>query len=397
MAKEKLDRTQDLLNASGAGGQEKNRPDETQFPFGGDIQFILDETSKNVARLNNGMDILEGKYENKRGVTPYQVIYQKNRFRVLHYQSEAPRRYKTPIVFVYALIGAYYILDISEDKSFVRYLLDKGFDVYMVDWGKPSKVEGKNTIGDYIEKYLDRGIEKVIEISGSKQVNLFGYCLGALMSMIYTAAHQDKVKNLSLLTPPIDFDDDGVLTSMTDPEYFDIDRIVRHFDHLIPSEFIQSGFDFKNAIGNMMSNYSLWNILWNKKALEGFYPMNHWVHDNVPMASEFWKEYITKFYMQNQFMTNKFYLNGKHLDFKQVVCPLLAVAADRDDIVTPKCAEGALKIVGSKDKTMMMKKGGHVGVLVGSMAKNEVWPDIYSWLSSRSERIVKKTGDIEQY
>ncbi|PKL13754.1 MAG: hypothetical protein CVV50_03120, partial [Spirochaetae bacterium HGW-Spirochaetae-6] len=82
MAKEKLDRTQDLLNASGAGGQEKNRPDETQFPFGGDIQFILDETSKNVARLNNGMDILEGKYENKRGVTPYQVIYQKNRFRV---------------------------------------------------------------------------------------------------------------------------------------------------------------------------------------------------------------------------------------------------------------------------------------------------------------------------
>jgi polyhydroxyalkanoate synthase len=316
---------------------------------------------------------------------------------VLHFQSDQPKRFKTPIVFVYALIGAYYIMDLSEEKSFVRYLLHKGFDVYMVDWGKPSKVEGKNGIGDYIEKYLNRGIDKVLEISGTKQINLFGYCLGAMMSLIYTAAHQDKVKNLSLLTPPVDFEDDGLLTRLTDERYLDVDRIVRHFDHLIPANFIQAGFDLKNVVGSMMSAYSLWNIMWNKKALENFYPMDHWVHDNVPMSSTFWKEYITKFYVKNQFMSNTFFMNGKHLDMKKITCPVLTVAATRDDIVTPKCAEGSLKIIGSKDKTMMMKKGGHVGVLVGSMAKNEVWPDIFSWLSSRSERIAIESGDTLQY
>ena len=363
----------------------------------GDVKFFQQEIARNIARYVNSIDIANGKYTNKKGVTPYEVIYQKGRFRVLHFQSEHPKRFKTPIVFVYALIGAYYILDLSEQKSFVRYLLEKGFDVYMVDWGRACKVEGKNTIGDYIEKYLHRGVEKVCDISGSKQVNLFGYCLGAMMSLLYTAAHQDKVKNLTLLTPPTDFSDDGILTRLTDSDYLDVDRIVEHYDYLIPAQFIQAGFDLKNALGNMMSNYSLWNILWNKKALEGFFPMDHWVHDNVPMASAFWKEYITKFYVQNQLMSNKFHMNGKHLDVKKVKCPVLTVAADRDDIVTPKCAEGSLKIIGSKDKTMMMKRGGHVGVLVGSMAKNEVWPDIFSWLSSRSARITVKKGDVEQY
>ncbi len=125
--------------------------------------------------------------------------------------------------------------------------------------------------------------------------------------------------------------------------------------------------------------------------------MDHWVHDNVPMSAAFWKEYITKFYMQNQLMSNTFHMNGKHLDIKKVKCPVLTVAADRDDIVTPKCAEGSLKIIGSKDKTMMMKKGGHVGVLVGSMGKNEVWPDIFTWLSTRTERKPTKVGDAIQY
>lgn len=362
-----------------------------------DVRFFQQEAARNIARFTNGIDVLEGKYANKTGVTPYEVVYQKGRFRVLHFQSDHPVRFKTPIVFVYALIGAYYIMDISEQKSFVRYLLEKGFDVYMVDWGQACKVEGKNTIGDYTEKYLNRGIDKVLEISGEEQVNLFGYCLGALMSLIYTAVHQDKVKNLTLLTPPIDFDDDGILTRLTDSRYLDVERVVRHYDHLIPADFIQAGFDLKNVFGTMMSNNSLWNIMWNKKALEGFYPIDHWAHDNVPMASSFWKEYITKFYVQNQLMTNKFHMNGRHVDFKKVTCPVLTVAADRDDIVTPKCAEGALKIVGSEDKTMMMKKGGHIGVLVGSMAKNQVWPDISAWLSSRSERCAVEAGDVQQY
>lgn len=367
---------------------------EQKFSFGDDVRFIIDQVAKNVARWNNIMDILEGEYANKKGITPYEVIYKKNRFRILHYLSDHPKRFKIPIVFVYALINRYYILDLSDKRSFVQYLLEKGFDVYMVDWGYPSKVEGKNTIADYIEHYLDRGIDKIREFSGQDKVTLFGYCLGAMMSIIYTAAYPEKIQNLPLLTPPVDFSDEGVLTSMTNPKYFDVDRIVDYFDHLVPSEFIQSGFDLKNALGTLMMPFSFWEILWNKKALSNFFPMNHWVHDNIPIASEFWKEYVEKFYIGNSFMKNNFSLRGRKLNFKDIKCPVLAVAADKDDIVTPKCAEGIMQIVGSKDKTMMKKRGGHVGVVAGATAANELWPDIFTWLSKRNERIVEEKEGV---
>lgn len=367
--------------------------DEKSMPFEEDLKFLTSEVSKNFGRWNNYQDMLEGKYANRRGVTPYEVVYQKNRFRIIRYLSQTPKRFKTPLLFVYALINRYYILDLTEDKSFVRYLLEKGFDVYMVDWGTPSKVEGKNSMGDYLERYLDRGIDRLREITGESQFSLCGYCLGAMMSLLYTASYPEKVKNLILLTPPVDFSDDGVLTRMTQPEYFDVDRIVEHFGHLIPSEFIQSGFDFKNALGSLMTPLSTWNIFWNKKALQDFFPMNHWVHDNVPIASEFWREYIKKFYVNNSFMKNEVSLNGKKLDLKKITCPVLSIAADKDDIVTLKCAEGSMKIVGSTDKTLMVKRGGHIGVMTGSMAKNEVWPDFFSWLSNRSERVVTREGD----
>lgn len=370
---------------------EQAKPNEMLFED--DIKYVINEATKNVQRFMNMLDIARGKYVNKRGVTPYEVIYQKNRFRILHYLSDHPKHFRTPILFTYALINRYYVLDISEDKSLVRYLLEKGFDVYMVDWGTPSRVEGRNSISDYIQRYLKRGVEAVRKFSREDQINLFGYCLGSMMSIIYTAAYQKHVKNLILLTPPVDFEgDEGVLSAMTNEKYLDTERITRYFKHLIPSNFMQAGFDFKNIVGTMMTPNSLWSILWNKKALDNYFPMDHWVHDNTPISAQYWHEYIRKFYVQNSFMKNDFSLNGRKLNFKDIVCPVLSIAADKDDIVTLKCAEGSMKIIGSKDKTMMVKRGGHVGVINGSRAKNEVWPDIYAWLSKRSEHIISKKG-----
>jgi len=394
MEEKKLDRVAETIQDL---KKEEENTSINENPFIKDAKFFLNEfVLKNIKRMDNLYDILTGKYSNKRGITPYEVIYRKNRFRVLRYISNHPKRFKVPIVFVFALINRYYVLDIAEGRSLVQYLLEKGFDVYMIDWGIPSKVEGKNTIADYIEKYLDKGVDKVREISGQDKVTVFGYCLGAIMSLVYAARFPEKLKNLALLTPPVDFGgDDGVLTVMTNEKYLDLDRITGYYEHLIPAEFLQSGFDFKNLIGSLLMPSGFWEVLASDKALESFFPMHHWVHDNIPIASQFWKEYIQKFYRENAFMNNNLSLNGKKLNFKDIKCPVLAIAAAYDDIVTLKCAEGALKIVGSEDKSMIVKKAGHVGVVTGSMASKEVWPDIFPWLAARSERIVVEKGNVE--
>jgi polyhydroxyalkanoate synthase len=359
-----------------------------------DMKYIQDGIVQNVKRFRNSLDILEGKYANRRGVTPYEVVYSRNRFRVLRYVSDVPKRFKTPMVFCYALINKYYVLDMTEDKSFVRFLLDKGWDVYMIDWGKPSKIEGRNTFSDYIERYMARGIKKILEITGEQQINLFGYCLGSIMSMVYTAVHQDVVKNLIVLTPPVDFSDDGVLTKMSQSEHFDPRAIADHFQHLIPPEMIHGGFKFKDALGNLTTPMTYWKILWNEKALGDYFAMNGWVEDNVPIAAAFWTELVEKMYKNNAMMNNTFRMSGVEVDFKNITCPMLSIGASKDNIVTPKSAKGAMEITGSKDSTFVMKKGGHIGVITGNVAKRELWPDVHEWASKRSDRVVIKKGAV---
>ncbi|THB64347.1 MAG: alpha/beta fold hydrolase [Spirochaetaceae bacterium] len=364
------------------------------FDFEGDVKYLMDQAPQMAKRVQNSMDIMEGKYANKRGVTPYEVVYRRNRFRILRYVSDHPKRFKTPLVFCYALINKYYVLDLTEEKSFVRFLLESGWDVYMIDWGKPSKIEGQNGFYEYIERYMARGINKILELTGQTQINLFGYCLGSIMSMVYTAVHQDKVKNLIVLTPPVDFSDDGVLTAMSRSDYFDPTKIAEHFGHLIPPELIHGGFKFKDALGNITTPYTLWKILWNEKALQDYFAMNNWVDDNVPIAASFWSELVTKMYKQNAMMNNTFRMGSIEVDFKNINCPMLSIGAEKDNIVTPECAEGAGKITSSKDFTFMLKKGGHIGVITGNMAKRELWPDVQAWLSKRSERITVKKGAL---
>ena len=85
----------------------------------------------------------------------------------------------TPILFVMSLVTTAKVFDLQEDNSLIRRFLDAGHDVYLLDWGVPDAVESKNTLETYCDEYLPRAVRAVVEESGSEDLNLFGYCLGA--------------------------------------------------------------------------------------------------------------------------------------------------------------------------------------------------------------------------
>ena len=91
--------------------------DEKSMPFEEDLKFLTSEVSKNFGRWNNYQDMLEGKYANRRGVTPYEVVYQKNRFRIIRYLSQTPKRFKTPAFCVCLINRLLYSMILTEDKS----------------------------------------------------------------------------------------------------------------------------------------------------------------------------------------------------------------------------------------------------------------------------------------
>ena len=123
----------------------------------------------------------------KRGATPSSVVYEEDRVNFLQYDRSEPPKYRTPLVVVFAMVNRPYILDLLPHKSVVRNFLNAGFDVYLVDWGVPTHADRNNTLDDYINGYLRNIVDFVRRSTGSRQVNLLGYCMGGTMSSIFTA------------------------------------------------------------------------------------------------------------------------------------------------------------------------------------------------------------------
>jgi len=128
-------------------------------------------------------------------VTPHKVVQQIDKTRLLHYKPISGTKHKTPLLISYALINRYHILDIHPEKSWVRNLLEQGFEVYMLDWGTPTSMDKYLDFDDYVNGYLESSVEYIKNQSSTEQISLQGYCTGATIATAYTALHPENVKN----------------------------------------------------------------------------------------------------------------------------------------------------------------------------------------------------------
>src|SRR5574340_378092 len=95
-------------------------------------------------------------------MTPYDVVYTEGKMRLLHFNSDVKKQVKTPLLIAYALINRYHILDIHPQKSWVRNMLEQGLDVYLIDWGTPTKMDRYLGFDDYVNYYMDNCIDFIL-------------------------------------------------------------------------------------------------------------------------------------------------------------------------------------------------------------------------------------------
>ncbi|MGC1929409.1 MAG: alpha/beta fold hydrolase [Candidatus Nitrosopolaris sp.] len=105
-------------------------------------------------------------------------------------------------MIVYAFINRHYILDLLQEVSVVRNLLQQGFDIYASYWSTPSAYDETLTVGHFVNRYLDKAIDFIRENTKSDKVSLFGYCWGGDLVLMYAALHPEKVKNVITLATP---------------------------------------------------------------------------------------------------------------------------------------------------------------------------------------------------
>ena len=336
--------------------------------------------SRNVAEAPK---LVAAPNEIKLETTPYDVAYEEDKVRLLHFKSLTEKQIRTPLVIAYALINRYHILDIHPKKSWVKNLLEQGLDVYMIDWGTPSNIDKYMDFDDYVNGYLDNCVEFVKEESGTAKVSLQGYCTGGTLASIYSSLHPENIKNFVATAPVIDgWRDTTVVSNLA--RHIDVDKMVETVGNM-PPEFMYYCFSILKPFEQGVEKYvKFFKNIDNANYVDNFMRIEKWLSDTPPVPGELFRQWIKDIYQDNLLVQDKMYVGGKHVSLKNIKMPIFTQVAVGDHLVSPECSMPLHYAVSSEDKTLRVYPTGHVGMIASSLSQKKVLPELGEWLKRHS-------------
>ncbi|MFC7044716.1 alpha/beta fold hydrolase [Halobacteriaceae archaeon GCM10025711] len=319
------------------------------------------------------------------GSTPSEVVHRENKLRVHRYEPLVERRHATPIFVVYALINRPYILDLQPDRSVVRRFLEAGFDVYLLDWGEPSRLDAHLTLADYVTRYLANAVDAVCETAGTEQVHLFGYCSSATLNVMYAALHPGPVRTLGLLAPLLNFDADGGLFRFWSEDGYDRARMADVFGN-VPWQLLTLEFSmvqpFEYYVGRQLRLAASFD---DSDAVGYFARRNRWTLDGVDVAGDAFREFVHDLYRNNRLLAGDLTLDGKRVDVGDIEMPVLLILGEHDEFIPAEAGLPFLDAVGSDDADVVTCPVGHVDLSVATAAHADLWPRVCAWFAARSD------------
>ncbi len=315
--------------------------------------------------------------------TPHEVIYREDQLRLLHYRGSAPPLHPIPVLIIGSLVNRYYILDLMPGRSYVEYLVSQGLDVYIVDWGEPKDVDTKLSLADYVTGYMPNLVREVLHHSQAAQLSLLGYSMGGVLSLIYSALDEKRVKNLVLLATPVDFSQAGLLSTWTSKRYFDVERFVEMTGN-IPAAVVQWSFRALKPASNATRAINLLQHADDSEEIMALLALEQWLFDIVPIPGGFYRDFVQALYQENRLVLNKLSIGGKVVRLSRIRSAVLNVMGAHDQTVPPESSKPLLRLIGSEDKQELVLPYGHVTLAVHADAREDFWAKSSDWLKQRS-------------
>jgi len=342
----------------------------------------LEGIEKSRERILKSREVLLGALDTDIGKTPYEVVYQEDRIRLKYYRSSADRQVETPLLMVYALINRETMLDLQPGRSVVRNFLNEGIDVYMIDWGYPTRKDRFLTIDDHVNGYLNNVVEFIRGRHGIPKINLMGICMGGTFAIIYSALHPEKIKNLVTTVTPSSFDtDQGLLHIWT--KGIDLGGIIKAYGNM-PGDLLNLGFLLLNPARLVIDKYiGFFENIDNKDFIENFVRMEKWIFDSPDVPGETIRQFIEDCYQKNLLIQSKMEVGGRRVELKSVTMPLLNIYGKYDHLVPPGACDQLTSKVGSRDTEDVCLETGHIGIYVSSKYQRQFTPKIVQWLKQR--------------
>lgn len=357
---------------------------QSKIPVDLILAKLSEEVEKAQSRVHQASKVLLDDLDTTIANTPYEVVYQEDRVKLKHYLPRTKISYTTPLLVAYALINRETMLDLQPGRSVVERFLDSGIDLYMIDWGYPTPKDRFLGFDDHINGYMDNIVDFIRKQHKVEKINLMGICMGGTFSVIYSALHPEKIKNLVTTVTPTNFDTKKGLLHVW-MEHIDADRVVDTFGNL-PADMMNLGFLLLNPARLMIDKYvGFMEHMDDKQFVENFVRMEKWIFDSPDLPGEVFRQFIKDCYQGNKLIQSKLEVGGERVDLKKLTMPLLNIYGKYDHLVPPEACEQLVKHVGSRDTEDICLETGHIGIYVSSKYQKEFAPKIAGWLKARDK------------
>src|SRR5215210_4547898 len=306
-------------------------------------------------------------------ITPGKVVYRNELIELIQYEPTTEQVRETPVMFIPPWINKYYILDLQPKNSFVKYLVDEGYTVFMISWKNPDASMEDTKFEDYMTKGPLAAAEVVRDITGSEKVNPVGYCVGGTLLAIalsWLAAGEDE----NPFGPPTFMVALHDFTEVGDTEVF-IDEPQIEF---MEQQMLERGYLDNRKMANMFnllrSNDLIWSNVVNNYLLGQKPPafdLLYWNSDGTRMARDAHSFYLRNTYLENNLIEpGKVEIKGRPIDLGKIGGEVYAVGAERDHIVPWYSAWKIGQLTNAKTR-FALANSGHIAGMINPPSKEK--------------------------
>ena len=341
----------------------------------------IEDFAKTSEKLMKGYAALREIKDVELGTTPKTLVWQSDLVKLYHYNRSTPAKCKTPVLVSFALLNRHDVLDLQPDRSLMKKLLDEGLDIYIMDWGYPTKQHRYLSMEDYIDGFMNDAVDFIRKTHKVDKIHQMGICQGGTFSAIYASLYPEKIKSLTTYVAPYDFDNQNCML-YTWTKYIDVDAMVDALG-VIPADTINGAFGMLKPSMDVSKYFGVLDNMDDEGKLLNFLRMEKWKNDCPDIAGEMYRKYIKDLFRDNKLIKGTFELGGRKVDLKNLTMPFLNVYATDDNIIPNPSTMAVMDYIGSKDKELYAFPGGHIGVFVGAKSQKELAPKVAKWVTSK--------------
>ena len=328
------------------------------------------------------------------GITPGKVIFQNDLMQLIQYQASTEDVLKVPLLIVPPWINKFYVLDLTPEKSFIKWCVDNGITVFVISWVNPDARQAEKSFEQYMKEGVLTALDVIETATGEKQVNAIGYCVGGTLlsiTLAYLAAKKkERVLSATLFAAQVDFTNAGDLMVFVDEE-----RIAQLEEHLKEQGYLEAS-RMANAFNMLRSNDLIWpyvvnNYLKGKKPFP--FDILYWNSDATRMPAANHLFYLRNCYLDNNLTKGKMEIGGVTLDLRKIMAPIYNLATREDHIAPAKSVLLGSKYFGGPVK-FVLAGSGHIAGVVNppGKPKYQYWTggnpggaDLGTWLAKAKE------------